>query len=109
MAKILEQTDRDVARSVNRALGVSDGAPAFDTARWQARLGELLAAHHSEEWARLRSHLPKSGQRGGRWGSHRRIINGLLSRNRTGVPWRDLPARFGKWKTPALRGTLAAD
>ncbi|MFF3660395.1 IS5 family transposase [Streptomyces olivochromogenes] len=52
-----------------------------------------------EEWARLKLHLPKSGQRGGRWRSHRRIINGILHRNRTGVPWRDLPARFGKWKT----------
>ncbi|OIJ85810.1 IS5 family transposase [Streptomyces sp. MUSC 14] len=27
------------------------------------------------------------------------MINGILYRNRTGVPWRDLPARFGKWKT----------
>ncbi len=53
----------------------------------------------NEEWARLKPHLPKSGQRGGRWASHRRIINGVLYRNRTGVPWRDLPARFGKWKT----------
>ncbi|MGA5633136.1 IS5 family transposase [Streptomyces lydicamycinicus] len=51
------------------------------------------------EWARLKPHLPKSGQRGGRWVSHRRVINGILYRNRTGVPWRDLPARFGKWKT----------
>lgn len=25
--------------------------------------------------------------------------NGILYRNRTGVPWRDLPMRFGKWKT----------
>ncbi|MYT71827.1 MULTISPECIES: IS5 family transposase [unclassified Streptomyces] len=53
----------------------------------------------SDEWGRLKPHLPKSGLRGGRWGSHRRIINGILYRNRTGVPWRDLPARFGKWKT----------
>ncbi|WP_430378862.1 IS5 family transposase [Streptomyces sp. B1-3] len=53
----------------------------------------------SEEWVRLKPHLPKSGLRGGRWVSHRRIINGILYRNRTGVPWRDLPARFGKWKT----------
>ncbi len=53
----------------------------------------------NEEWARLKPHLPMSGQRGGRWASHRRIINGILYRNRTGVPWRDLPARFGKWKT----------
>lgn len=53
----------------------------------------------NEEWARLKPYLPKSGKRGGRWSSHRRIINGILYRNRTGVPWRDLPARFGKWKT----------
>jgi transposase len=52
-----------------------------------------------EEWARLKPHLPKSGQRGGRWASHRRVINGILCRLRTGVPWRDLPACFGPWKT----------
>ncbi|QUC63479.1 IS5 family transposase [Streptomyces sp. A2-16] len=52
-----------------------------------------------EEWARLKPHLPKSGQHGGRWESHRRVINGILFRQRTGVPWRDLPARFGRWKT----------
>lgn len=53
----------------------------------------------NEEWARLKPHLPKSAKRGGRWVNHRRVINGILYRNRTGVPWRDLPARFGKWKT----------
>jgi transposase len=53
----------------------------------------------NDEWARLKPHLPKSGQRGGRWANHRRIINGILFRQRTGVPWRGLPARFGKWQT----------
>ncbi|GAP45847.1 probable transposase [Streptomyces azureus] len=49
---------------------------------------------------RLQPHLPKSGQRDGRWEGHRRrVINGILFRQRTGMPWRDLPARFGKWKT----------
>ncbi|MFI1105836.1 IS5 family transposase [Streptomyces melanogenes] len=52
-----------------------------------------------QEWARLAPHLPKSVGRGGRWKSHRRVINGIPFRQRTGVPWRDLPARFGKWKT----------
>lgn len=52
-----------------------------------------------EEWGRLKPHLPKSGQRGGRWVSHQRIINGILYRQRTGAPWRDLPERFGPWKT----------
>ncbi|WP_078589278.1 MULTISPECIES: serine hydrolase domain-containing protein [Streptomyces] len=45
VAKLLERTERDVARTVNRALGVPEEAPAFDTVRWQARLDELLAAH----------------------------------------------------------------
>jgi transposase len=27
------------------------------------------------------------------------VTDGILFRERTGVPWRDLPARFGKWKT----------
>ncbi|MEU9799865.1 IS5 family transposase [Streptomyces sp. NPDC051000] len=52
-----------------------------------------------EEWARLEPHLPRSAGRGGRWQCHRRVINGILFRQRTGLPWRDLPSRFGKWKT----------
>lgn len=51
------------------------------------------------EWSRLKPHLPETGQRGGRWASHRKVINGILFRERTGVPWRDLPSRFGRWKT----------
>ncbi|GHK05902.1 DDE transposase [Streptomyces sp. Y2F8-2] len=51
------------------------------------------------EWARLEPHLPKSLGRGGRWKDHRTVINGTFFRLRTGVPWRDLPTRFGKWKT----------
>lgn len=27
------------------------------------------------------------------------VINGILFRQRTGLPWRDSPSRFGKWKT----------
>ena len=48
-----------------------------------------------DEWAQLRPHLPTNGRQGGRWASHRRVINGILYRARTGVPWRDLPTRFG--------------
>ncbi|WP_280679969.1 serine hydrolase domain-containing protein [Kitasatospora sp. MAA19] len=45
VARILEQTDRDVTRTVNRALGVAEDAATFDAARWQGRLDELLTAH----------------------------------------------------------------
>ncbi|MEU1666302.1 IS5 family transposase [Streptomyces sparsogenes] len=51
------------------------------------------------EWARLESHLPKNTGGGRRWACHRKVINGILFRQRTGIPWRDLPRRFGKWKT----------
>lgn len=58
----------------------------------------------------MKQHLPKAGQRGGRWASFRRIINRILYRNRTGMPWRDLPTRFGKWKTVGERhGHSSAD
>ncbi len=53
----------------------------------------------NEEWARLKPHLPMTGQRGGRWENHRRVINGILFRLRTGAPWQDLPEHFGPWKT----------
>ncbi|WP_078912778.1 IS5 family transposase [Streptomyces sp. NRRL S-646] len=53
----------------------------------------------NEEWARLGPHLPKNVGRGGHWKNHRRVINGILFRQRTGIPWRDLPTRLGKWKT----------
>lgn len=51
------------------------------------------------EWDRLVSFLPRGGARGGRWSDHRRVINGVLYRVRTGVQWRDLPERFGPWET----------
>jgi transposase len=35
----------------------------------------------------------------GRWRDHRQVIDGILHRVRTGVQWRDLPERFGPWKT----------
>ncbi|MFC9643166.1 IS5 family transposase [Streptomyces mirabilis] len=51
------------------------------------------------EWVLLKPHLPKSTGRGRRWKSISLVINGILFRLRTGIPWRDLPERFGKWKT----------
>lgn len=50
------------------------------------------------EWARLTPHSPKNVGRGGRWKARRKVINGVLFRQRTGIPWWDLPLRFGKWK-----------
>ncbi|MER7541261.1 transposase [Streptomyces sp. NPDC097704] len=29
----------------------------------------------------------------------RQLINGIRFRTRTGIPWRDLPERYGPWET----------
>lgn len=53
-----------------------------------------------EQWALLEPHLPGGEPaRGGQWADHRRVINGVLWRTRTGAPWRDLPPPYGPWKT----------
>src|SRR3954471_3827233 len=50
-------------------------------------------------WARIEPLLPATGGRGGRWRDHRQVINAILWQAKTGVPWRDLPERYGPWKT----------
>jgi transposase len=42
------------------------------------------------------SHDPQAG-----WtlADHRQVLNGILLRTRTGIPWRDLPERCGPWET----------
>jgi transposase len=53
-----------------------------------------------QEWERLAPLLPSTKpRRGGRWRDHRQVLNGILFRTRTGVPWRDLPERYGPWET----------
>jgi len=32
-------------------------------------------------------------------GDDRRVINGMLFKAKTGVAWRDVPERYGPWKT----------
>ena len=53
-----------------------------------------------EQWAKLEPLLPK-GKKPGRPPKHtkRQLIDGIRCRVRTGVPWRDLPARYGPWQT----------
>lgn len=58
------------------------------------------------EWERLGPFLPVSNGRCGRWRDHRQVINGILHRVRTGVQWRDLPERYGPWKTVYERHRL---
>src|SRR6266851_2770356 len=51
------------------------------------------------EWRILNPLLPDRGERGPAIGDKRRTMNGILWVLRTGAPWRDLPERYGKWKT----------
>ncbi|MFC8765897.1 IS5 family transposase [Streptomyces sp. NPDC057193] len=53
----------------------------------------------NREWSLVEPHLPLPGRRGGRWNDHRTVLNGILFRIRTGIPWRDLPERYGSWKS----------
>src|SRR5215207_782163 len=50
-------------------------------------------------WEQIAPLLPENGRRGGQWEDHRKVINGILWRLRTGAPWRDLPSRYGPWQT----------
>ena len=63
--------------------------------------GDRLKRHDltDAEWARLEPLLPAHPRQGHRWNDHRLVIDGIFFRTRTGCPWRDLPERFGNWKT----------
>ncbi len=52
-----------------------------------------------EAWARIEGLLPAPGRRNGRWRDHRQVINGICWKLATGAPWRDIPERYGSWKT----------
>jgi transposase len=51
-----------------------------------------------QAWERLRPVLP-SQKRGGRWNDHRAMLNGIFWVLNSGAPWRDVPERYGHWKT----------
>ncbi len=54
------------------------------------------------EWARLQPLLPPH-KAGKPRADDRRILNGILWKLATGVPWRDLPERYGPWQTVYTR------
>ncbi|MEU1953419.1 IS5 family transposase [Nocardia rhamnosiphila] len=67
-----------------------------------------------EQWRTIEPLLPVSGAKGRPRVDDRRILNAMLYKAKTGVAWRDLPERYGPWKTVYNRfwrwsrnGTLA--
>jgi transposase len=53
-----------------------------------------------DQWNRIKDILPgREGHVGGTAEDNRLFVEAVLYRYRTGCPWRDLPARFGHWKS----------
>src|SRR5262245_25560653 len=50
------------------------------------------------EWGLIKPLMPPPS-RGRAWADHRTTVSGVLYRAATGVPWRDVPERFGPWQT----------
>src|SRR6266404_2961718 len=53
------------------------------------------------DWVRIKHLLPPERDRPGRPAelSNRHFLNAVVFIAKTGLPWRDLPERFGPWKT----------
>src|SRR5436309_15137860 len=54
----------------------------------------------NDQWDRIKDILPgREGHVGGTAEDNRLFVEAVLYRFRTGCPWRDLPERFGYWKS----------
>lgn len=52
-----------------------------------------------DQWDRIKDFLPgREGHVGGTAADNRLFIEAVLYRYRAGIPWRDLPERFGPWQ-----------
>lgn len=53
-----------------------------------------------QQWEKLKPFLPPQKPEVGKPNEdHRRIINGILWKLKTGAPWRDIPEQYGPWST----------
>ncbi|OUL65776.1 transposase [Acetobacter senegalensis] len=51
------------------------------------------------QWERIKDFLPgREGHVGGTAADNRLFVEAVLYRYCAGIPWRDLPVRFGDWK-----------
>jgi transposase len=56
-------------------------------------------ALRDDQWERIRDLLPgREGDVGVTAQDNRLFVEAVLYRYRAGIPWRDLPERFGDWK-----------
>ena len=67
-------------------------------------------ALREDQWEKIRDLLPgKEGDVGVTAKDNRRFVEAVIYRYRAGIPWRDLPERFGDWKNIHRRHTRWAD
>ena len=56
-------------------------------------------ALRDDQWDRMKDDLPgREGTVGANAADNRLFVEAVLYRYRAGIPWRDLPERFGDWK-----------
>src|SRR5881398_505711 len=56
-------------------------------------------ALRDDQWYRIKDILPgRAGHVGVTAEDNRKFVEAVLYRYRAGIPWRDLPERFGDWK-----------
>ena len=59
-----------------------------------------------DQWDRIKDLLPgREGHVGATAKNNRLFVEAVLYRYRAGIPWRDLPERFGDWKQVHTRHT----
>ncbi len=54
-------------------------------------------------WDRIEPLMPADPVRGRRWADHRRTLEAIAWKYRTGSPWQDLPDEFGSFQTAHQR------
>ena len=56
------------------------------------------------DWERIKDRLPgRRGQTGWLAADNRLFVDAVIYRDRTGIPWRDLPERYGAWQVTHKR------
>ena len=61
-------------------------------------------ALRDDQWLRIKDFLPgREGHVGGTASDNRLFVDAVVYRYRTGIPWRDLPERYGNWKATHRR------
>ena len=61
-------------------------------------------ALRDDQWTKIKDFLPgREGHVGGTAADNRLFVDAVVYRYRTGIPWRDLPERYGDWKATHKR------